>query len=190
MKKMVFQMLILLVSFGLVGCGKKAVRSDSEKSMESQKKSDTEMKMVEVIPPSSKLLLDESVIGSPSVEIDLKDGDENKVMVNMEDVFFDYDQSVIGAQAIPLLEKNVLWLLKNKTTKVVIEGSADERGTNEYNLALSERRARAVRDFLMKSGIAEARLSAIGYGEEKPFCEQPVESCYQQNRRAHIVASE
>jgi peptidoglycan-associated lipoprotein len=74
------------------------------------------------------------------------------------------------------------------TANVLIEGHCDERGTDEYNLALGERRAKAAKDYLVTLGIADARLNTISYGESKPFAEGHNESAWQQNRRAHFVA--
>jgi peptidoglycan-associated lipoprotein len=68
-----------------------------------------------------------------------------------------------------------------------VEGHADERGTNEYNLALAERRAKAVRDFLASLGVEGARISLISYGKERPVCAEPEESCWARNRRAHFL---
>ena len=73
------------------------------------------------------------------------------------------------------------------STKVLVEGHADSRGTNEYNLALAERRAAAVRDYLVSLGVTAARVTVVSKGEEAPFCTEEAESCWQQNRRGHFV---
>lgn len=107
----------------------------------------------------------------------------------LEDIFFDFDQWVIRPESRKLLEADAQWLAAHPQAKIQIEGHADERGTEEYNLALSERRAKSVMNFLVNLGVNPSRLSFISYGEEKPFCNEKAEDCYQKNRRAHFVAA-
>jgi peptidoglycan-associated lipoprotein len=103
------------------------------------------------------------------------------------DIYFDYDESTLTDDTRDKLSRNAD-LLKSRTEfSVTIEGHADERGTNEYNLALGERRANAVRDYLGSLGVSGDRLRTISYGEERPVCTQTEESCWSQNRRAHMV---
>ena len=73
------------------------------------------------------------------------------------------------------------------TTKIMVEGHADSRGTNEYNLALGERRADAVRDYLVSLGLPNDRMTIVSKGEEQPFCTEETEACWQQNRRGHFI---
>jgi peptidoglycan-associated lipoprotein len=103
------------------------------------------------------------------------------------DVYFDYDESTLTDDTRDKLSRNADLLKSNAQFLVTIEGHADERGTNEYNLALGERRANAVRDYLGSLGVATDRLRTISYGEERPVCTQSEESCWSQNRRAHMV---
>jgi len=105
----------------------------------------------------------------------------------LKDVYFDYDRSNIRADARATLQANSNWLERYPSVTVEIEGHADERGTNEYNLALGARRAQAVRDYLVTLGNSPSRLSTISYGEELPVCNDRSERCYQLNRRAHFV---
>lgn len=108
---------------------------------------------------------------------------------SLQDVFFDFDQWVIRPESRKLLESDAQWLAANPKAKIQIEGHADERGTEEYNLALGERRAKSVMNFLVNLGVSPSRLSSISYGEEKPFCNDPSEDCYAKNRRAHFVTA-
>ena len=103
------------------------------------------------------------------------------------DAFFDYDMSVIRDDARPVLQANATYLRRWTTTRVSIEGHADSRGTSEYNLALGERRAAAVRDYLVSLGIAANRMLGVSRGEESPQCTQENETCWQRNRRGHFV---
>lgn len=102
------------------------------------------------------------------------------------DVYFNYDEDTLSDDARSKLARNAD-LLKATQLLVTIEGHADERGTNEYNLALGERRANAVRDYLTSLGVETGRLRTLSYGEERPVCTETDESCWSQNRRAHMV---
>jgi len=104
-----------------------------------------------------------------------------------KDIYFDYDQYDIRPDAKPILENIASWLSKNPNTKILIEGHCDERGTNEYNIALGDRRAKSARDFLVALGISQSRIEMISYGEEKPVCNEHTEECWSKNRRAHFV---
>jgi peptidoglycan-associated lipoprotein len=103
------------------------------------------------------------------------------------DVYFELDESSLSDDARGKLARNADLLKSQAQFMVTIEGHADERGTNEYNLALGERRANAVRDYLGSLGVAGDRLRTISYGEERPVCTQSEESCWSQNRRGHMV---
>ena len=105
----------------------------------------------------------------------------------LKEVFFDFDKSTIRDDQKAALNDNVGWLKGNSAAKLLIEGHCDERGTAEYNLALGERRAKAVKDYLVGAGIAADRLSTISYGKERPFVLGHDESAWKWNRRGHFV---
>lgn len=105
----------------------------------------------------------------------------------LKDIFFEYDRYDLTSDARTTLRANADWLKSNASARVEIEGHCDERGTNEYNLALGAKRAQAVREFLSTLGIPADRLSTISYGEEIPVCKEQSESCWKQNRRARFV---
>jgi peptidoglycan-associated lipoprotein len=105
----------------------------------------------------------------------------------LADVFFAYDATDLSDEARAALAKNLDWLKRRASTKVLVEGHADNRGTNEYNLALGERRADAVRDYLISLGIPADRLTIVSKGEEQPFCADDSETCWQENRRGHFI---
>jgi len=105
----------------------------------------------------------------------------------LEDVFFDFDKSVIRADAKQSLDGNVRWLKANPHATIVIEGHCDERGTQEYNLALGQRRAKSVQDHLVAAGVSAKRTRIISYGKERPFALGHDESAWKWNRRAHFV---
>ncbi len=105
----------------------------------------------------------------------------------LTDVFFDFDSTQIRDEGRAALQKDSEWLKRWTSTKVMIEGHADSRGTNEYNLALGERRASAARDYLVSLGVPMDRMTIVSKGEEQPFCTEENESCWQQNRRGHFI---
>lgn len=105
----------------------------------------------------------------------------------LKPVFFAYDSIVLTEEARGILQKNVEYLKKRPSTKVMVEGHADSRGTNEYNLALTERRAAAVRDYVVSLGVTADRVTTVAKGEEQPFCKEETEACWQQNRVGFFV---
>ncbi|MBI1734065.1 MAG: peptidoglycan-associated lipoprotein Pal [Candidatus Rokubacteria bacterium] len=106
---------------------------------------------------------------------------------NLRDVFFDFDKYDIRPEDAKTLDSNAQWLKSNPNQLVLIEGHCDERGTNEYNLALGERRAKAAMNYLVSQGVQASRITIISYGEERPTCSDKNESCWAKNRRAHFL---
>ncbi len=100
-----------------------------------------------------------------------------------ENIHFDFDKYVLSPQAMMILDEKAAYLREHPGMRVLIEGHADERGSNEYNLALGDRRANSAKSYLVKSGVAESRLTTISYGEEQPLCMQSSEHCWSRNRR-------
>jgi len=105
----------------------------------------------------------------------------------LEDIFFDFDEALIREDAKAILDRNVAWLKEHQKVRITIEGHCDERGTNEYNLALGERRARAAKEYLVAAGIDPGRIVTISYGEERPFVLGHDEEAWRWNRRAHFT---
>jgi peptidoglycan-associated lipoprotein len=105
----------------------------------------------------------------------------------MRDAYFDYDSAAIRPDAREALQKSAEFLKNYPNTRVTIEGHCDERGSTEYNLALGQRRANAVKEYLVSLGIPADHLNTTSWGKEKPFCTESTESCYVQNRRGHFT---
>ena len=105
----------------------------------------------------------------------------------LKDVYFDFDKYDIRPGDAKILDDNSAWLKSNANMLVLIEGHCDERGTNEYNLALGERRAKATMNYLVTQGIQANRITIISYGEERPVCTEKSESCWHRNRHAHFL---
>lgn len=108
----------------------------------------------------------------------------------LSDIHFDYDAYTVRPQDGDLLQANAAWMQKNPQTHVQIEGHCDDRGSEEYNLALGARRAQAAKDYLQTLGVAGDRLSTISYGKELPLCTEATEECYAQNRRDHFAVTQ
>ncbi|MGH9363275.1 MAG: peptidoglycan-associated lipoprotein Pal [Thermoanaerobaculia bacterium] len=104
-------------------------------------------------------------------------------------IYFAYDEASLSDDAREKLSRNAELLRGQPQFTLTIEGHCDERGTNEYNLALGERRANAARDYLASLGVSGDRMRTISYGEERPVCTESDESCWSQNRRAHMVVT-
>jgi peptidoglycan-associated lipoprotein len=105
----------------------------------------------------------------------------------MHDAYFDYDSAAIRPDAREALQKSADFLKNYPNTRVTIEGHCDERGSTEYNLALGQCRANAVKEYLVSLGIPADHLNTTSWGKEKPFCTESTEACYEQNRRGHFT---
>jgi len=112
---------------------------------------------------------------------------EEMFMKEVQDAYFDLDKADIRSDARAALAKTGDFLRNYPQVKVVVEGHCDERGSTEYNLALGDRRAAAVKQYLVSLGIGADRMSTVSYGKEKPFCTESNEDCWQRNRRGHFV---
>lgn len=109
------------------------------------------------------------------------------VGAGLKDVFFGFDSWTITEEAKASLAHDAEWLKANPADSLTIEGHCDERGTLAYNLVLGEKRAKAVRNYLVELGVGGERVKVVSYGKERPFCKDREEGCYQQNRRSHLV---
>jgi peptidoglycan-associated lipoprotein len=109
---------------------------------------------------------------------------DQQIQRAMQSVLFEFDKAEIGPDQTAKLETAAAFLKQNPNLKFLIEGHCDERGSEEYNLALGDRRANAVKQSLVRLGISESRFTTVSYGEEKPLCREQTDACYQRNRRA------
>ena len=121
------------------------------------------------------------------VEEEMREEQRQTTIAGLEDVFFAFDSWRIRDQAKLALSGDAEWLNSNPERSITIAGHCDERGTQAYNLVLGEKRARVVKNYLVELGVNAARLSITSYGKQRPFCDEQNETCYQQNRRAHLV---
>lgn len=113
--------------------------------------------------------------------------DEDLFSRNVKDIFFDYDKFVVRPNEAPTVQNNQAFLSQHPNIKVVVEGHCDDRGSEEYNIALGTSRAETVKRTLIQEGIPSDRMRTVSFGKEKPFCTEDNEQCWQQNRVGHFV---
>ena len=175
MKTMQTLKLVLIVLFlfgGLVGCAstQPAAMDDQAKVAQSDMSQQADVKAA-----------DEGAMKDEAVPT-------HDPVAGLERIHFDFDQFTLSADSRRILGDNAKYLKANSGSKVVIEGHCDERGSDEYNLALGESRALAAKNYLVSLGISAKRLSVISYGEEKPLSKGAGEAAWSQNRRAEFKA--
>ena len=167
-QKLALRLALIPLIVVAVGCAKK-------------QKSDTAIEAT----PSIQTEATPSIESTP-MSFDAAGSDSGKID-GLSTVFFDYDKATISASAKKALQGNADWLKKNAGVKIQIEGHCDSRGSIEYNLALGERRANAVKSYMSSLGIAGSRMSTISYGKEKPLIAAESDEAYSKNRRANFL---
>lgn len=180
------KLLLIMMVLGLIvsGCAqKKVVAPEAEQPEAMRQGVMEEKKIAETTKPAEKIK-EEQMAKVESKDIVSK---AEEVSGMFQDIHFDFDKYDIREDAKPILKALADYLVKNNNHKVLIEGHCDERGTNEYNLALGDKRARAAKDYLISLGVPSARIDTISYGEEKPLCTEHNEDCWAKNRRAHFI---
>jgi peptidoglycan-associated lipoprotein len=126
-----------------------------------------------------------TVNGPPAVVVPTRTRSaDEEFKAGVQDIFYDYDTYDVRGDAQATLSRDASYLASNPSVKIVIGGYCDERGSNEYNLALAQNRADAAKNALVTAGVAASRIRVVSYGKEKPFCSESTEECWQQNRRA------
>ena len=178
-----FFVLVLALGFIFAGCAEKqAVKPEQPATQETAQKAVAPEPKAEPAPVAAKEE-PKRVETVPVTEVvETKPG-----VVAIENIHFDFDKYNIRDDAKPVLRGVSDWLVKNKSSKMLLEGHCDERGTNEYNLALGERRSKSTRDYLVSSGVGKDRLDMISLGEERPLCKEQTEECWQKNRRVQFI---
>lgn len=183
--KKVLTVFLVMLAFAVLGCAQKKVVQPQAAEEMAQKAPE---KGAEEVTTKTK---ESEAVGKEvaKVESETMEGKAKEGAPTFEDIHFDFDKYNITDQAKPVLGKLADWLVKNNA-KVLVEGYCDDRGTNEYNLALGDRRAESAKDFLVASGVPVKRIETVSYGEGKPLCTEQNESCWARNRRAHFVIVE
>jgi len=181
-KKLLIKLAMVLIIPGLlftVSCGKKTIRSETSLTQQAEDKAAEKARQEE--------LARQQAIEEQRIQEEAERKAAARNMFLNEDIFFEFDSAVLLTEAKAILLKKAKWLRNNFDVTITIEGHCDERGTNEYNLALGDRRAASAKTFLMYLGIAGPRLSCISYGEERPVDPGHNEKAWAKNRRNHFT---
>lgn len=109
------------------------------------------------------------------------------IEAGLQDVFFGYDQWTLSEAGMEALNRDAKWLKEHPGVVMKVEGHCDERGTTDYNVVLGEKRSKSARSYLVELGVSPKQVAIVSYGKERPFCMEHDESCYQQNRRGHVL---
>lgn len=182
------KILIIVLLVFAVGCSKKYTKSPDEtaKGPEDQITEET-IEIKEEVVEEVEIPRDEMVSEEDMASQEMSA--EERARQIFQDVLFDYDRYDIRDGARSVLDSVASFLNDEKDLNIAIEGHCDDRGTNEYNLALGEKRAKATKNYLVSLGTSPGRIIIVTYGEEKQLCTDQTEACWQQNRRAHFVVT-
>ncbi len=197
-------MAIAVILVSAQGCNKKWVQSDSESGSGSASSklpnisgggSSGELSGFSRNPSEERLAQDgystalNSSGNGPRQRAELTKEEKAAVEAGLQDVFFGYDQWTLSDAGMEALNHDAAYLKDHPGTVLKIEGHCDERGTTDYNMVLGDKRAKAARHYLMETGVNPKQLAIVSFGKERPFCFDREESCYQQNRRDHMLLS-
>jgi peptidoglycan-associated lipoprotein len=176
-----YGLILMVIAAGLVtipSCSKKQVQTDEPTIQEQDQEMAAEKTAEE---------LEQERLQREAAERQLR---AEKIKFMYEDVYFKKGRYSLYPEAQEILKRKAAWLLKNPDLKVVIEGHTDERGSKEYNFALGDLRAGAVKSFLIRQGIESPRLIAVSYGNERPIDMGKTEDAKEKNRRVHFVVED
>lgn len=168
---------IVLAMF-LAACSSKAVKEEPKAAVE-EKSAPAVTQTEEAAPATAAPAAESKVAYNP-----LKDPNN---ILSKRSIYFDFDKYEVKAEFRPLVEAHAKYLQEHADAKVALQGNADERGSREYNLALGQRRAVAVKKMMNLLGATDKQIETVSFGEEKPRCNEKAESCWSQNRRADVV---
>ncbi|MCL5977108.1 MAG: peptidoglycan-associated lipoprotein Pal [Nitrospirae bacterium] len=191
MRRLFITVLIIMGIVSIAGCSTKRILPPDQSAAEQteEKKGD---KKAEADAAASKEPPKESITEKQLSKAQPSDSEMSikELQTKIKDIHFDYDKYDIRDDAKPVMKEVADALSKNRKIKVIIEGHCDERGTNEYNLGLGDRRASSTKEYLVSLGIPTGKIETISYGEEKPLCAVQTEDCWNKNRRGHFVLVE
>jgi peptidoglycan-associated lipoprotein len=184
--------LVLLVG---QGCSMKWLQSDGKTGEGSAQKGGQERGLsgFSQNPSEERLAKDGDIVSlSPSgitarQRAEITKEEKAAIEAGLQDVFFGYDQWNLSDAGMEALNGDAQWLKNHPGAVMKVEGHCDERGTADYNIVLGDKRAKAARSYLVESGVAPKQVAIVSYGKARPFCTDPAESCYQQNRRGHVL---
>ena len=177
--------LVIFIGFLAPSCGKKELKSEPVMSEdEARRRAEEEARKREQEKQAS---IREEELKEDQLREESERFQSAREMFENEDILFEFDSASLSVEAQEVLRAKAAWLRENPRARITIEGHCDERGTNEYNLALGDKRAEIVKDYLVNVGIDASRLTTISYGEERPVNSGHDEESWAKNRRAHFV---
>ena len=195
-KKFWISLALVLIIPGLLftaSCAKKSVKSDLTAEQKAQEDAEIRARMEAEKAKQAEMDAQMEKAKLKAEELRLKEEAQKREMMAArtrflnEDIYFEFDSSALLSVAQDVLKRKAQWLRDNPGASVVVEGHCDERGTNEYNLALGDRRSSSAKSFLVDLGISASRLKTISYGEERPVDTGHNEEAWAKNRRSHFV---
>lgn len=176
----------LVCSLALVGCAKKKPTTTDESMATTETQVEAPAQEVKAEPTPQPMDDETRALMSEDLQVVNNYVSQNGLI---GDVYFDFDEYELKPEARERLAKNAEFMKSHPEFVYTIEGHCDERGTNEYNLALGDRRANAAKNYLISLGVTGNRLQTLSYGEERPVCTESTEACWARNRRAHFVVT-
>ncbi len=188
-KKLWLCLVLLLVIPGVLfttSCAKKTVKTEAATGEDAAQKAEAEAARQAELERQRKLEEQRLEAERIRADADRLKGEGAKVRFEQENIYFDFDKSNLKPEAQEVLKRKATFLKANPNDNLLIEGHCDERGTNEYNLALGDRRANSAKKFLVNLGIAESRIRTISYGEEQPLDPGHNEAAWAKNRRCEF----
>ncbi len=177
-RNLTLTLLVVILCLGLLlgGCKKKPPVTDYDSS--------------DAVPTNTPIAAPIPEPGPTAEELRLIKLEEARTVLSGDVIYFDYDKSLLTESARSTLADKAAYMVRNTDVFVTIEGHCDERGSNEYNLALGERRASSVKQYLVNFGVPTENIITLTYGEERPVCRESNESCWRMNRRAVFVVND
>jgi peptidoglycan-associated lipoprotein len=168
-----------------VSCAKKKVTMETETMQEATAAEEVESQQA-AEDEAARRAAEEARMREQRAEAAMMSEEARRRAFEGDSIHFDFDKYVLTPKSMMILDEKAMYLREHPEVRVLVEGHCDERGTNEYNLALGDRRANSAKSYLIKSGVSESRITTISYGEEQPQCMQHAESCWWRNRRAQF----
>ena len=192
--RMICLLLVGGLAFLTAGCSKKSVQSDGRTSSAARPPIQEPLPNLSLDDPSGTERLSSGIAVAKNDPVTARRlMDEGRAeqaataAAGLRDIYFGYDSWTISEEGREVLGRNAQWLRTHPGVQLKVEGHCDERGSSTYNFVLAEKRAKVIMNYLTDLGINRGRLAVVSYGKERPFCNDRSESCYQQNRRGHLV---
>jgi len=191
--RMICLLVVGCMALSVAGCSKKSVQSDGRTTSASRPPMQEPVPNLSLDDPNTERLNSGIAVAKNDPSTARRQLDEARAeqsataAAGLRDVFFGYDSWMLSDEGRQALNRDAEWLRSHPAVQLKVEGHCDERGSSSYNFVLAEKRAKVILNYLSDLGIKRERLVPVSYGKERPFCNERTETCYQQNRRGHLV---